>query len=419
MSGRLALHGGTPAVNRPGPHVVWPLIDDESTAAVVKQLHESVSIPGRSGIIRELEERLAEYFQVKHAVLTSSGTAARHSAYTALNLGPGDEVIIPAYTFLATATPLLHLGVRPVLVGCDERGNIDPARAAEAIGPRTKAIVAAHLWGVPADVADLMELCHERGLTFVEDGSHAHGATVHGWRVGAFGRVSAFSMNGPKPLSAGEGGFVLTNDADIHVRTLLHGQYNKRCRQQIPPEHPLYPYATTGMGLKLRIHPLAAALALDQLDRLDERLGGRRWVAAQMMDRLRAVPGIEVPDLPSGHLPSWYALAVRYRPEQLGGLPVETFLQALESEGCVDVDRPGSTCPLNLHPLFQDPAPLFPAFTENWMPYHPGQFPAAENLWTNTIKITIPHDDTPLAMAYVDAFEKVVSHHTDLIPRKP
>ena len=310
-------------------------------------------------------------------------------------------------------------GGRPRGAPGPPRGNIDPARAAEAIGPRTRAVVAAHLWGMPADVGALAGLCLERGLTFVEDGSHAHGATVHGQPVGAFGKVSAFSMNGPKPLSAGEGGFVLTNDADLHVRTLLHGQYNKRCRQQIPSQHPLYPYATTGMGLKLRIHPLAAALALNQLDRLEERLAGRRRIATQMMERLRVIPGIEVPDVASGNQPSWYALAVRYRPEYLGKLPIETFLRALKAEGCVDVDRPGSTCPLNLHPLFQHPAPLFPAFADSWPSYRSGQFPAAEDLWSSTIKITIPHDDTPLAMDYVEAFEKVASHHTELIQRKP
>ena len=107
---------------------------------------------------------------------------------------------MPVCTFLATATPLLHLGVRPVLVDCDAFGSVDPDRALIVIGSRTWAIVAVHLWGVPARVDALAKVCGERGLAVVEDGSHAHGVTVADRRIGGFGLVSAFSMNGPKPL---------------------------------------------------------------------------------------------------------------------------------------------------------------------------------------------------------------------------
>ncbi|GAB3671811.1 aminotransferase class I/II-fold pyridoxal phosphate-dependent enzyme [Saccharopolyspora tripterygii] len=140
MTAELALHGGTPVLDRPLPHLAWPPITSASTAAVIAQLATTVSIPDRSGIIAELEEALAAYFGVRHAVLTSSGTAALHSAYAALGLHDGHEVIAPTYTFHATASPLFHLRAAPVLVDCDAFGNLDPDAAEAAITPRTRAI---------------------------------------------------------------------------------------------------------------------------------------------------------------------------------------------------------------------------------------------------------------------------------------
>lgn len=196
----------------------------------------------------------------------------------------------------------------------------------------------------------LVSFTDEHGLMLLEDGSHAHGATWNHQMTGTFGTAAAFSLNGPKPLSAGEGGFVATDDTELYYRILLHGQYNKRCRREIPADHPLARFATTGMGLKLRIHPLAAALARSQITRLEDYLTGRRAVADRMCTVLDSVPGIRVPDLPKAARPSWYALPLRYEPAELGGLPIERFLHA---EGATEANQPGSTCPLHTHPLFR------------------------------------------------------------------
>ncbi|MFD6072674.1 DegT/DnrJ/EryC1/StrS family aminotransferase, partial [Amycolatopsis lurida] len=279
MTGELALLGGTPVISEPGPHFSWPPLDDHTDLRVLAQLQRSISIYNRSGVISELETALEDYFGVRHAVLTSSGTAALHSAYVAAGVGPGDEVIVPAYTFLATVTPLLHLGAIPVLADSDGTGNLSVADVAARITPKTVAVMATHLWGVPADIAGLRALADEHNLLLLEDGSHAHGAAVAGRKVGSVGDIAAFSLNGPKPLSAGEGGFVLTNSDEVYYRILMHGHYNKRCKSEIPPSHPLHRYAVTGMGLKFRIHPLAAAIALDQLERLDSYLIGRAEIA--------------------------------------------------------------------------------------------------------------------------------------------
>jgi perosamine synthetase len=415
MNSPLALLGGTPVITQPWPHFTWPPMTSTTSEAVFAQLGTAISIYDRSGVIAELEDALCDYHGVKHAVLTSSGTAALHSLYAACGIGAGDEVIVPAYTFYATATPLLHLGAVPVLADCDESGNIDPADVKQRITAKTVAVMATHMWGLPADMDSLRAITAEHGLLLLEDASHAAGAAIAGRKTGTFGDAAAFSLNGPKPLSAGEGGFVLTNDDEIFYRVLMHGHYNKRCRNEIPPSHDLYRYAVTGMGLKFRIHPLAAAIALSQLTDLDEYLQGREAIATRMCEALNGLPGITAPDVPDHVTSSWYGLILRYEPSDLRRLPIEQFFDALQAEGCFELDRPGSTSPLNLHPLFQAPTPLLPS-NDGMPPYAPGQFPKAEAFHRNTLKLPVWHreDDIPLADAYAAAFAKVITHHHDL-----
>ncbi|MGW7491452.1 DegT/DnrJ/EryC1/StrS family aminotransferase [Streptomyces sp. NPDC054786] len=313
-----------------------------------------------------------------------SGTAALHAVYWAARIRPGNEVIVPAWTFHATASPLFQLGAVPVLCETRPDGNIDPGRVAELITPRTRAIMVTHLWGKPAEMTDLTTLARDRDLDLLEDGSHAHGASRGGQKVGTFGLAGVFSLNGPKPLSGGEGGFVLTNDDDTYYRVLTFAHYNKRARNEIPEGHPLARYVVTGAGLKLRIHPLAAALAHDQLSRLDAYLAGREEIAAYLIRELGQIPGLEVSSMPEGVQSSWYALTATYRPDQLGGLPVDRFHAALVAEGATEFGRPGSTRPLNQLPLYQHPSPLFPGYTNTRSRYREGDFPVAEKAHTHT-----------------------------------
>ncbi|MFC5148953.1 DegT/DnrJ/EryC1/StrS family aminotransferase [Streptomyces aureoversilis] len=412
----LALLGGEPAVTVAGPHFAWPPIEDADRRAVAAQLETSVSIPDRSGIVADLEDALASYLGVRHVVTTCTGTAALHSMYAAAGIGPGDEVIVPALTFHATATPLFHLGAHPVLADVDDRGQLDLEDADRRLTARTKAVVAAHLWGLPEDMDALVSFADELELMLLEDGSHAHGATWNHQTVGTFGAASAFSLNGPKPLSAGEGGLVATDDTELYYRVLLHGQYNKRCRREIPADHPLARFAVTGMGLKLRIHPFAAALARTQLTRLDVHLAGRQRIAARMCAALDSVPGIHVPDLPTAARPSWYALPLHYERAELGGLPLERFLDAVHAEGAKEADQPGSTCPLVTHPLFQAPGDLLPGYAGR-QGTAAGAFPAAEYVHATTFKLPVWHreEDVHLADAYAAAIAKVASHAKDLM----
>ena len=219
-----------------------------------------LSIPDESGIIHELEGDFAKLHHRKYALAVSSGTMALYSAYFALGLSEEDEVICTAFSYHATAAPLLHFGVK--IVFCDvepDTGNIDTAQIEQLITPKTRAIVTNDQWGHPCDKERVLELCRRHGLRYVEDCSHAHFAQYRGRYVGTFGDVACWSLQGRKLLSGGEGGILLTDDQDLYERAVLLGHNLKRPAQSVKNE--IYrPLDRTGYGLKLRMHPLAALM---------------------------------------------------------------------------------------------------------------------------------------------------------------
>ena len=215
MKSKLAIHGGERVVNIDGPHYVWPVIGDKTRNAVLNQLYESISIYNRSGIIERLENRLSEYYGKKHALLTNSGTSAIHSMFAGSGLNEGDEVIVPAYTFYASATPLFFTGSIPVLADCRKDGNIDPRYVESKISKNTKGIAVTHMWGLPCDMESIEKLARKFNLMLFEDASHAHGAKYRGRKIGTFGNASAFSLQAQKILTGGEGGILLTDNDEI------------------------------------------------------------------------------------------------------------------------------------------------------------------------------------------------------------
>ncbi|MEK6948928.1 MAG: DegT/DnrJ/EryC1/StrS family aminotransferase [Nanoarchaeota archaeon] len=417
MAHKLAINGGEKTVTTNSKHYQWPIITDATRAAVLAQLDESISIYDRSGIIESLENKLAEYHNKKFALLTNSGTSALHSMYVGANLDPESEVICPAYTFYATVTPLFFTGAIPVLADCGADGNIDPKEIERKITSRTKAVVITHMWGLPCDMKPILDMADKHKLMLFEDGSHAHGATYNSRKVGSFGHASAFSLQAQKTLMGGEGGFLVTDNEELFYKGLLLGHYNKRCRKEIPSTHPLYQFAVTGMGLKLRIHPLAAAIANEQFNTLEEVLAGRREIAKVIADGLEGLPGIILPHRDNDERSSsWYAFVVQYNKEQLKGLSIEKVYNALIAEGCTELDRPNSTAPLNYHPLFQNPEHLFRDY-KNKVGYQPGDFPNAEMFYNRALKLPVWHNPNDLALVheYLKAFRKVIENYEELL----
>jgi perosamine synthetase len=255
--------------------------------------------------VAELEAELAGRCEVTHAVAVSSGTAALHLAVKALGLAPGDEVLVPAYTFPATANVVALSGLKPVLVDVDpETMNIDPSRVSP--GPRTRAIVAVHLFGRPARLEQLP------GLPVLEDAAGALGARRAGRACGGLGLLGCLSFHPRKIVTTGEGGAVTTND-DAIAAAVRHGR-NHGWRSLSPPDMPV-------AGVNYRLSDVLCAVGLPQLRRLDELLAARARVAAGYAERLLDLP-ILLPAADQGDVHGWqaYVVQVDRRDEVLAAL---------------------------------------------------------------------------------------------------
>src|SRR3989344_660907 len=410
----LALLGGKAIIPKPPPRFIWPPITKEVEMAVVKQLHETISIYDRSNIFEDFENSFASYHKRKYALLCSSGTLAIHSMFVAAGFKERDEVICPAYTFFATVSPLLSTGAVPVFCDAGENGNIDPREIERKITKKTKGVVVTHMWGIPCEMDAIVKICKKNKILLLEDCSHAHGARYGGNVVGSFGDLAAWSLQGQKNVTGGEGGILVTDNDEFYYRALLLGHYNKRCKQEIPKMHPLAKYAVTGMGLKYRAHPLAIAVARVMFKNMENYLQVKDFFAEYIISNLQGTRGLRMPSLKSSVRPSWYALVFQYHGEELGGLPIERFAEALHAEGLIDVDLPGSTAPLNLLPLFQTPNELFPNYSFS---YAVGDFPRVEKFYKNAVKLPVWafRKDKFVVNAYIKGIKKVLIHYKDLL----
>lgn len=354
MNQTLAILGGNPTIPCGEKHYVWPRITKSVEEAVIQQLHTSLSLYKKSGVFATFEQTFARAHERRFALLENSGTSALHAIYEGIELEPGDEVIVPAYTFFATISPLMHTGAIPIFCDCDETGNIDPQEIARHITPRTKAVVVTHMWGMPCDMQEITELCQQHQLALLEDCSHAHGASYQQKKVGTFGKAAAWSLQGQKIITGGEGGILLTDDETVYYRAVLQGHYNNRCKQEIPPHHPLSEFALTGYGLKLRAHPLAVAIAAEQFSHLESWIHQKQRYVEQFIAAFKPYPFLKTPCF-DGKQSSWYAFVLQFDENRSNGVSLDLFYKALLAEGLVEVDRPVSTGTIYRLPLFTKP----------------------------------------------------------------
>ncbi len=399
--------GGRKAVEQPLPHYTWPIISSRTRDAVARQLDEAVTIYDRSGVFERFERKFAAYHGVAHSLLHSSGTCALLAAYYALGLKPGDEVLCPAYTFFATVSPLMILGVTPVFCDCDHDGNVAPESLAERLTDRTKAVVVTHMWGIPCEMDPITDFCRTKGLRLVEDCSHAHGARYKERLVGTFGDVAVWSLQGQKLVTGGEGGVLLTADSEIFYRALLLGQYCTRARQEIPTSHPLSRFWMTGAGLKLRAHPLAIAMAEEQFENLDHWLQQKRVFAARLRELLSDVAWLRLP-CARDRDPSWYAFVMQFSARD-AGRDIDEVFALLQAEGLGELERPVVTGAVDQLPLFRDPGEVFPWFASAAVLEAKEECPRARELAANALKLPIwvRKEDGPLLESYAGGICKI------------
>ncbi|HEX2172734.1 MAG TPA: DegT/DnrJ/EryC1/StrS aminotransferase family protein [Dehalococcoidia bacterium] len=251
----------------------------------VNECLDSTWISSSGEFIDRFEGRFAEFCGTEHALTCSNGTVALHLALLALGIGPGDEVLVPSLTYVATANAVRYCGADPVFVDSDRATwSLDPTDLRRKVTDRTRAIVAVHLYGRPAPMSEIMALARERGLRVVEDAAEAHGALSGGQPVGSIGDLGTFSFYGNKIITCGEGGMVVTRDAGLAERVrLLRGQGQDPTRR----------YWFTEVGYNYRMTNLQAAIGLAQLENVESFLAARDEIARWYDEELGGLPGVQ------------------------------------------------------------------------------------------------------------------------------
>ena len=234
---------------------------------MILEAYRSGWVSSIGSFIERFEKDFASFIGVSHGVAVSNGTSALHLALKVAGIGPGDEVIIPSLTFVATASAVYYTGATPVFADCEgEIGTLDPVAVENAITKKTKAIIVVHLYGHPADMDPLINLAQERGVLLIEDAAQAHGASYKGRKAGSLGQMSTFSFYGNKLITTGEGGMILTDSDEIASRLrFLRDHAMDPQRRYWHPE----------VGFNYRITNLQAALGVAQLKRYDEIISKR------------------------------------------------------------------------------------------------------------------------------------------------
>ncbi|MFG7946066.1 DegT/DnrJ/EryC1/StrS aminotransferase family protein [Streptomyces cacaoi] len=415
----LALLGGEPVIRQPLPHEVWPPpAGEDELAELARQRNTDISIKGNAGPVGALEEDFLRFLdgRVRHAVTFNSGTSALFAAYFALGVREGAEVIGPALTYHAALSPVFALRGDVVLADIDPATRcLDPKALEASITERTRVVTAVHQWGHPCDMDAVLDIAGRHGLRVLEDCSHAHGSRYRGRPVGTFGDAAVFSLQANKAVFAGEGGILVTDDAQVHDRATLLGHYRDRSRDAVLDAQ-LRAFWVTGYGLKLRMSPFNAIVARHALAAFPARKQARHRCLRHFGEQLATVPYLEpVHVADEADMGAWYGYKPLYRPGALGGVPRATLIEALRAEG-MEVGAPSGPR-LGTLPLYSSPDnPLFPGADKR--PSTPAPGSHAEHVEQHALSLptfTAWPDDVPLIDAYAEAFHKIARNRDALV----
>ncbi len=338
---KLAINGGKAL--RTAPYPLWPRYDDAEKKAVLDVL-ESRQWGTLGPQTQGFEKDFAAYLGVSRVQTVSNGTVSLEVILRALGIGAGDEVIIPPYTFIATATAVLMAGATPVFADIDPASNnMDPVKAEAVITPRTKAIIPVHIAGAPADLDAFLALAKKHSLALIEDAAQAHGSEWKGRKVGSFGTASSFSFQLSKNMSAGEGGAIATNDDELAEKVWSIHHIGRK-KDGLWYGH----YMLSG---NYRMTDWQAAILRAQLGRLDGQIETREKNVAYLNEALTGLDGVE-PFLRDSRATkiTHHLYMFRYKSEAFGGVSKERFVQALAEEG---IPASAGYTPIQKQPLFK------------------------------------------------------------------
>lgn len=417
----LALLGGPKAVPHDDDSLFhWPIVTREDEQAVVDVLR--VGNMSDWGITQQFEREWSEYQGTKYSLAHCNGTTALHVAMWAVGLGRGDEMIVPSLTYWASATQVMSLGATPVFADIDPVTLCIDARDIEhRITPRTKAIMVVHYCGHPADMDPIVAIARKHKLKVIEDVSHAHGSLYKGRMCGSLGDVAGMSMMARKSFAVGEAGMLCTDDREIYERAIAFAHYERTKTDLTIPS--LKNLAApdgfaTGLplgGVKGRINQTCSAMGRVQLKHYPARIKQIQAALNRFWDLLDGCPGLRPhrPDPASNStMGGWYNPVGHYLPEELNGLPVDRFVEAVNAEG--GRSGRGVNFPMHLHPLlneadvYADGKPTRIAFADRDLRQGPGSLPVSEQLGQRAFGIPwFKHDRPAEIERYANAYRKV------------
>lgn len=322
-----------------------PVSGPSITQAEIAMVTEAVSHAwyDQANVYHErFERRFADYHGVRHAVALPSCTSGLHLALLAAGVGPGDEVVVPDITWIASVAPVHYVGATPVFADIDPRTWCMTAASLEAcLSPRTKAVIPVDLYGGMAEMDGIMDVARAHGLTVIEDAAEAIGSSLHGKKAGAWGDLGVFSFHGSKTMTTGEGGMVITDRADWLERILVMRDHGRKPGDKM--------FWNTEIGYKYKMSSMQAALGLAQLERIDELVAAKRRIFAWYREGLEGLAGITLNAEPAHTVNSYWMVTVLLDRDR--GIEKETLIARLAERG---VDSRPFFYPLSALPAFAD-----------------------------------------------------------------
>jgi dTDP-4-amino-4,6-dideoxygalactose transaminase len=412
---RLALNGGKPVRTKPFPS--YPLIGDEEVNAVSEvvrsgklSMFDLDFLGGEK--VRTFEDNFAQYHGVHYGISVNSGTAALHVALAALQVGPGDEVIVPPYTFTATASSVLMNNAVPIFVDVTpDTYNLNPEKIEDAISKRTRAIIPVHLFGHPAEMDAIMKIAKAHDLSVIEDCAQAPGAIYKDKKIGSIGDLAAFSFQRTKNMTTGEGGMITTDDEVLTHRCRLVRNHGEAFSMGQKRE-----YLANVLGWNYRMTEMEAAIGIEQLKKLDSFNDVRIRNSHYLTKKLSGIDGI-TPAYEASYVKHVYSTYVLRYDEKITGIPKQQFIKALVAEGIPIWN--GYPHPLYENPIFKEKivhgskgCPFSCSFYTGKVDYAGTRCPITEKLCNSVFGFSVIRPPSSLKDMddIITAVKKILSH---------